>query len=172
MTSLRGVLLVLGLSLILASCGASTAQPPSSVPVKIHVSLQEVTVAAGLPIPVTVVVTNATSKVIVLHACVSEWLQVGLSGHRFHYRTTSGLVGCPSGVSLKPGAHSYPVEVSTTYQECSQVGAGNETSPPCIGTAKNQVPPLPPGNYIVKVFAQMNPSLVIYNEMLVSLTRT
>ena len=103
----------------LSACGtrpAGVARPPISV----SFALQHDRVAAGTVIPGVATLTNNTGKSVTVETCARNgWLDVGLTSPSIPYRPGNGAVGCPPTVHLKPGPNHFPIEIWTTYLECT-----------------------------------------------------
>jgi hypothetical protein len=140
----RRLVLVVGLLLTLGV--PATAAGATPAPIQVRVSLAQQTAVAGRPIDGSVVLTNTSSKTIMVNTCAANgWLQVGLRGHGFSYQPTSLLIGCAPSVRLRPGKNPFRVTVATSYQTCLQPGGHSLTSLPACTAAGP--PALPLGTY-------------------------
>ena len=150
-----------GVSATASSASATAPSAAASIPgsalssaVVIRVSLDQARVVAGQPIHGQAVVTNTTTKPVLIHACAAEgWVMVGLTNGRIPYHPAITYSLCaPS--PLAPGPHRYPVTVATTYPACLGPG-GKSLIPVHIPTCapNGRPPPLPAGTYITKVVA-------------------
>ena len=135
----------------LSGCGtASAARSAPVAPVEIHVRLDQTRVVQGTPIRGQAVLTNTTSKSLLVHQCAADgWLLVGLTDGKVPFNPATALVACPPSIRLQPGANRFPITVATTYQECLQPGGQSTTYvPPCSHVYG--LPPLPAGVYTTK----------------------
>jgi hypothetical protein len=120
----------------------TSADAVKKSPVSIHVALDATTARAGHPIHGTVILTDTTSKTILVEACASDgWLFVGLANKNVPYDPAVATVACNATIKLRPGANRFPIVVLTDYDVCS----GNGGPTPCG--------PLPQGTYHVAVEA-------------------
>ena len=159
------------------AAGAETAgagQKPSA-PITIRVELDRTRVVAGTPIKGTVVVTNGSSKTIVVQQCaIDGWLAVGLANKTTRFAPAFALVGCAPSVPLKPGRNRFPVKVLTTSQSCLQPGGRSTTFiAKCLSSGSSFAPPpLPPGRYWTKVVTLgLPPNATVGHPVAVSLLR-
>ena len=142
---------LIGVALLVGGGGVAGASTSSSSPIRIRVALDQRRVVAGRPIHGTAVLTNTTSRQVLVQSCARNgWLQVGLKGHGYTFRASSTLIACPPSIRLTPGANRFPVTVLTTYDGCLQPGGKSATSLPAC-TSKGP-PPLPAGRYSTTVF--------------------
>jgi hypothetical protein len=138
--------------LTLTDCGTtSSGHAPPTVPVQIHITLEQTRVTGGVAIKGRAGLTNNTSKSITVEQCAKDgWLMVGLTNKQIPFDPATSSVACPPSVRLIPGPNRFPVTVMTTYQECLQPGGQSTTFvPPCLHS--NGLPPLPAGIYKTKV---------------------
>jgi hypothetical protein len=163
---------LVALVLLLAVSGTAKASRPSSAPIKVHVALNGDRVVAGQTIKGEVLLTNTTTRTIVVDACADNgWLQVGLKGKGYVYEATSLLILCPPTIHLHPGINRFPVNVLTSYQSCSQPQGNSPTSAPRC-TPSNGLPPLPIGKYSTEVLIFGMPHLTRPpNQVTVTLLR-
>jgi hypothetical protein len=128
----------------------------SPAPIRVSLSLVHHRVAAGQTIKGTVVLTNGSSRSILVNTCAEDgWLEVGLKGHGYTFEETSSLVACKPTVRLKPGANRFPVVVLTSYETCQQPPeAPSRALPACVstGSSATELPPLPVGTYSTTVY--------------------
>lgn len=134
---------------------ANAAPPP---PIRVHVLLSSHQVVAGQIIKGSVVLTNTTTKPIIVNTCaINGWVAVGLSGRVDSYPFGHTEVGCNPSVKIKPGVNRFRVSVITAYAVCtapSPSGSSHPTSlsPNCVlSKGKVVAPPLPAGRYRTKV---------------------
>jgi hypothetical protein len=144
----------LGLIMIvsLPGCGtASAGHSTPAAPVEIHIRLDQTRVVGGTSIRGQAVLTNTTSKSILVQQCAADgWLTVGLMNKSIPFDPAMSLIACPPSIRLHPGTNLFPITVMTTYQECLQPGGQSTTYvPPCSHVYG--VPPLPAGSYITKL---------------------
>jgi hypothetical protein len=131
----------------IASAGASVL-PPLSIRVVLNVT----TIATGHNIRGTAIITNSTSKVIVVQTWeCDQWLYVGLANRHVKYQPTILLSGCAASIDLMPGANRLPITVSTKYQSCEVRG-----TPRCT---KSGMPSLPVGRYHIAVITNGVPMI-------------
>ena len=158
----------------MTSCATGVSQ---GFPVSVHLTLVTKKVEAGQPIAGTVVLTNTTSKRVLVNACAEDgWLQVGLKGKGYSYAPNSLLINCAPTIELRPGKNRFPITVLTVYESCLQPGGSSVTPMPrCVligGTGRTEQPPLPPGKYETSVFISGLSNLTqTPNRIAVSLTR-
>jgi hypothetical protein len=80
-------------------------------------------VRGGHTIHGTAILTNSSSKTILVEACVANgWLFVGLANKNIPYDPAVSTVACNPTVRLKPGANRFAINVSTDYDVCSNSG--------------------------------------------------
>ena len=144
-----------GAAVLLGWFGVADASG-SPAPIEVSLSLPHHRVVAGHTIKGTVVLTNGSSRSILVNTCAEDgWLEVGLKGHGYTFEETNSLVACKPTVRLKPGANRFPVEVLTSYDSCQQPPeAPSAALPACIatGSSATELPPLPVGTYATKVY--------------------
>jgi len=91
--------------------------------VSIQVHLNVTTERGGRPIHGTAILTNASSKTILVEACASDgWLFVGLTNKQVSYDPAVAAVACNATIKLKPGANRFAIAVSTDYSVCYEIG--------------------------------------------------
>ena len=131
-----------------ALMGSSVAAGAASrSPVSLRINLDATSVIAGRSIHGTALLTNSSSKTILVETCALDgWLDVGLANKNVAYEPVSPLVACQPTVTLKPGINRFPITVETTYQVCQKHG-----TPRCTKTG---MPSLPKGTYHVDVIAE------------------
>jgi hypothetical protein len=129
--------------------------------ITIRVKLDRTRVVVGTPIKGTAVLTNESSKAILVQQCATDgWLAVGLANKKIGFSPAWALVRCAPSVVLKPGPNRFPLKVVTTYESCLQPG-GQSTIfiPKCLSSDSSSIlPPLPPGRYSTKVVTMGLPS--------------
>jgi hypothetical protein len=87
------------------------------------VHLNVATSRAGHPIHGTAILTNASSKTILVEACAEDgWLFVGLANKNVPYDPAVATVACNATIKLKPGANRFAIAVSTDYDVCTNSG--------------------------------------------------
>lgn len=134
--------LALTLAFVMASIcgGVSAVGAATKSPVSVRFTLTRSAVEAGVPIKGTVIITNASSKTMLVESCaIDGWLWVGLANKATPFSPVVAAVACAPSVKLKPGANRFPVTVMTVYQVCEVHG-----TPRCT---KHGMPPLPKGIY-------------------------
>ncbi len=118
----------------------------NSTPLSLRIRLEHTRMAAGRPIKGTAIFTNRSGTSILVAACAADgWLNVGIANRDIAYNPSSPLIACEPTVQLAAGVTSIPITVMTTFQGCSQSGAGSAQYPPC--NPGNHLPPLPAGIY-------------------------
>jgi hypothetical protein len=133
-----------GLIILLIVGGASSANATSKSPISIRVDLEATTAKDGEPILGFAILTNSSSKTVVVESCASDgWLFVGLANKGVPFRPIVLTDACVPSIKLRPGANQFAVKVATTYQEC-----GMHSAPFC---AKSGSPALPRGTYHLDV---------------------
>ena len=133
-----------GLVILSIVGGASSANATSKSPISIRVDLEATTAKAGEPILGFAILTNASSKTILVDSCASDgWLFVGLANKNVPYQPIVLTAACTPSVKLRPGANQFAIKVVTTYQECAM-----HSAPLCTQTGS---PALPRGAYRVDV---------------------
>jgi hypothetical protein len=123
-----------------------------TTPLQVRLSFPTATVSAGSIIHGDAVVTNTTDTTIRVHDCrANSWPVfglVGLTGPKVASSASIGGVGCApqQDILLKPGTHSFPISLISTYSACSQTQA---TATPQVPQCKqnDELPPLPLGRY-------------------------
>jgi len=136
---------------LLAGCGSST--PVAAGPLTISVHLDRTSVPAGTAINSQVILTNNTSKVIVIHACPGDLAMVGLTNSTVPYDPAIPTNLCVGSIRLKPGAHRFPVTVETFYTNCTVRPSSGRPLCTTFG-----IPALPAGDYWTKVVTSGLPS--------------
>jgi hypothetical protein len=133
----------------------------ANAPITIRVKLDRTRVVVGTPIKGTAVLTNESSKAILVQQCATDgWLAVGLTNKKIGFSPAWALVRCAPSVVLKPGPNRFLLKVITTYESCLQPG-GQSTIliPKCFSSDSSPIlPPLPPGRYSTKVVTMGLPS--------------
>ena len=115
----------------------------------VTITLDKTAVAAGQDLHGEAVVTNTTSAAIMVKACPSDWLHVGLTNSQVSYEPLNSDVLCEPSIRLASGANRFPITVKTTYQACT--GPLGEASPQVPACVSDQMPVLPSGVYQTKV---------------------
>jgi hypothetical protein len=148
-------LAVVALALLTVFASTTAAYGTSKATVSIEVKLNVTTIRAGHSIHGTAILTNSSSKSILVQAFnCSQWLFVGLAMKDVPYDPAVATAGCTNSVTLKPGANRVPITVSTNYQACGNgPQKGTLELPHCVGVGKHlAMPALPRGTYHVVVF--------------------
>jgi hypothetical protein len=150
------MVMLLSLSGAVVSASAAT-----KTPVSIRVTLNTTTVHAGHVIHGTAILTNASSKSILVQTWeCDQWLFVGLANNQITYDPAVPTSACAHSITLKPGPNRVPITVSTKYQVC---GGGTQKGtiavPHCT---KSGMPALPKGTYRVVVITNGEPTLTPY----------
>ncbi len=127
----------------------SPATPPAHAAVQVKVTLRQTLVHAGDAIHGTATVTNTTGTAITVHGCPNSWLMVGLTNGTIRFDPAIADMYCTSSIQLAPGVNTFPITVSTTYQEC--LGPQGHSLVPMPACDNGRMPPLPPGTYQTKV---------------------
>jgi len=126
------------------SCGGLL---PANKGLSDRIHLDETRVVAGSRITGTLTVLNREKE-------QSDLIYAGAAPRtgwpdRPERLVRGGFHSCPvhSGpLVIEPGANSFPVVVSTTYDSCVPDGPAATDEPRCTGDLGAMVPPLPPGN--------------------------
>lgn len=136
----KRIALTMAFVLFSISSGVSAASAATKSPVSIHFSLTTSKVKAGVPIKGIVIITNASSKTLMVESCASNgWLWVGLANKTTPFTPAAATVSCNASIKLRPGANRFPVKVMTVYQVFAGCGTPN-----CTTTG---APSLPKGIY-------------------------
>lgn len=148
-----GSALALGATISLAG-GMQTAEAAANhaPPVTVRVILSHTKVTAGTSIKGTVLLTNGSSRRILVDTCAGDgWLEVGLKSPTYSPTFPRATVACAPSLYLKPGVNRYPATVLTTYESCLQQPEGRSlvSIPPCLDG--KGLPPLPAGRYVTTV---------------------
>jgi hypothetical protein len=102
---------------------ASVAGASGKSPVSIQIHLNVTTERAGHPIHGTAILSNDSSKTILVEACALDgWLFVGLTNKNVPFGPAVATVACNASIKLKPGANRFAIEVSTDYDVCYENG--------------------------------------------------
>jgi hypothetical protein len=139
--------------LAIAGCARAVPGPDYNAPpaarghaaVRITVALKQTQVHAGETIQGTATVTNNTGKPIVVPGCPGSWLLVGLSSPTIRFDPAIADDMCVPPVKLAPGPTTYPIKVSTSYQQC--LGPNGRSLVPMPTCDNGAMPPLPAGTY-------------------------
>jgi hypothetical protein len=93
----------------LASCGGTALDHQgAATPIKIRITLSHTRVISGSSIKGDAVLTNTTSKTIIVQSCALDGrLDVGLVNSRITYSHIDPLVGCNPSVRLAPGRNQF-----------------------------------------------------------------
>jgi hypothetical protein len=149
-------------AVLVVGCGhvAAPAQPqPVMGAVHIALSLDTTRVVAGQDLHGEATVTNTTSAPIMVQACPSDWLQIGLVNPQVPYQPLNSDVLCEPSIRLAPGPNRFPITIQTIYQQCSGSGCGPD-GPPA----------LPAGTYQTKVDTNGLPSVTPAMPVTVTVT--
>jgi hypothetical protein len=150
----RRVIIVVAAALVSIAGTASASSAANKTPVSVQVKLNVTTIRAGHSIHGTAIITNSSSKSILVQGWSCEqWLYVGLASKKIAYDPAVPVSACPNSVTLKPGANRVPITVSTSYDVCQQgPQKGTVELPHCPkrGSAVG-MPALPKGTYHVVV---------------------
>jgi hypothetical protein len=126
----------------------ANASSAAASPISIRLVLRHTTVFAGHVLNGDAIITNHSTKTVVVEACVENgWLDVGLSNTSYTYSPTTVMVICPPTIRLRPGVNHFPIAVSTKYQVCTK-STPDTNIPKC---ARNGMPNLPKGQYHTSV---------------------
>jgi len=118
-------------------------------PISIRLVLRHSSVVAGRVLDGDAIITNHSSKSILVQACAEDgWLDVGLSNQSYTYSPISPAVWCTPTVHIRPGVNHFPITVSTEYQVCTKRTPTIDL-PKC---GKTGMPILPKGQYHTSVF--------------------
>jgi hypothetical protein len=161
----RRVLLVVALALLPFASVASPSSATDKTPVSVQVKLNTTTIRAGHPIHGTAILTNSSSKSILVQAWnCNQWLFVGIASKQVAYDPAVPTSACPNSVTLKPGINRVPITVSTSYDACQQgPRKGTIELPHCAGVDKKMgMPALPRGVYHVVVLTNGLPQFAPY----------
>jgi hypothetical protein len=148
---------------LIAGCGTTapisaptTRSSSATAAVTIQIALTPTHVIAGKPLDGTAIVTNHTSKEIIVNACAQDgWLVVGLINAKIEFDPPNPLIACAPSIRLKAGSNRFPVTIMTTYQMCANSPPYAENVPACVPSG---LPPLPAGTYTTKVVTAGLPS--------------
>jgi hypothetical protein len=137
------LILLLGLpTLANASSGAIS-------PISIRLVLRHTPVVAGHVLDGDAIITNHSSKSILVQACAEDgWLDVGLSNQSYTYTAISPAVWCTPTVHIRPGVNHFPISISTEYQVCTK----SKTTIDLPKCGRTGMPTLPKGQYHTSVF--------------------
>lgn len=141
------------------SWGVTSLSAASKSPISIRVSLDTSTTRAGHPIHGTAILTNSSSKSILVRTWeCDEWLFEGLANKNVPYQPVVPLASCSPTIKLKPGVNRFPITVSTSYQVCQTRG-----TPRCT---KSGMPSLPKGTYHIAVITNGLPKGTSYSDQI------
>jgi hypothetical protein len=128
--------------------------PPSTAPtvnLRMRVTLGAHSVRAGATVHGSVLVTNLTSRIILVNDCKANgWPLFELvNGPITNAGSVTGVAcGRRLDIPLHPGLNRFPLTFTATYGSCAQVRAGVRSHHPLCGP--HGPPPLPPGHYHTK----------------------
>jgi hypothetical protein len=143
---MKRVMAAIVVALLFVSWGVNGASATTKSPISIRFSLTTTHVKAGTPIKGTLIMTNSSSKTMLVESCATDgWLWVGLANKTTPFDPAVAAVACEGTVKLKPGANRFRITVMTVYQECQVDG-----TPRCT---KSGSPSLPEGAYRTDVIA-------------------
>jgi hypothetical protein len=128
------------------SCGGLL---PANKGLSDRIHLDETRVVAGSRITGTLTVLNRGGGAVdlIYRGCRPSF-RVALTDRNGLYGDVFQLP-CPlRPLVIEPGANSFPVVVSTTYDSCVPDGPAAPDEPRCTGDLRAMVPPLPPGRYL------------------------
>jgi hypothetical protein len=161
----RRVIAIVALALLPLAGTASPSSATSKTPVSVQVKLNTTTIRAGHSIHGIVILTNSSSKSILVEGFnCNQWLFVGIASKQVAYDPAVATSACPNSVTLKPGMNRVPITVSTKYDVCGG-GAqkGTIQVPHCAGVGKRMgMPALPRGVYHVVVLTNGLPQFAPY----------
>lgn len=131
-------------ALVWISWGVSAANATTKSPISLRINLATTHTKAGTPIKGTAILTNSSSKTLLVESCaLNGWLFVGLATKTLPFNPAVTAVACAPSVHLMPGANRFRITVMTTYQECEVHG-----TPRCTNSG---APSLPKGTYFTVV---------------------
>jgi hypothetical protein len=159
----RRVIVVVAAALLSIAGTASASSAANKTPVSVQVKLNVTTIRAGHSIHGTAIITNSSSKSILVQGwSCDQWLFVGLASKEVAYDPAVPISACPNSVTLKPGANRVPITVSTSYDTCEQgPQKGTIQLPHCT---KGGAPALPKGMYHVVVLTNGLPQFAPYSS--------
>ena len=141
--------LVATLIVLLSPASLANASTGAPSPVSIRLVLRHTTVIAGHVLNGDAIITNHSSKSILVQTCAEDgWLDVGLSNHSYTYSPISPLIACAPTIHVRPGVNYFPIAVSTEYQACTKSTPTSDL-PRC---GRSGMPTLPTGRYHTSVF--------------------
>jgi hypothetical protein len=142
-SSITTILALVALSIVsalaspAAGSGTATKGQVANPQITIRITLDRTRVVAGTSIKGTAVLTNTTSKAMLVQQCAADgWLAVGLVSKAIGFNPVWSEIACPPSLLLAPGPNRFPVKVITTYGSCLQPGGQSTTFvPKCLSLA-------------------------------------
>ena len=140
--------LAASLILLLGAPTVANAGSGAASPISIRLVLRHTSVVAGHVLAGDAVITNRSTKTIVVQACAEDgWLDVGLSNKSYTYSPIDELILCAPTVRLRPGVNHFSIAIRTMYQGCTK-STPTFDLPRC---GKTGMPTLPKGQYHTSV---------------------
>jgi hypothetical protein len=151
-------------------------QPPSTAPtvnLRMRVTVEAHSVRAGATVHGTLLVTNLTSRIILVNDCKANgWPLFELvNGPITNVGSVTGVAcGRRLDIPLHPGLNRFPLTFTATYGSCAQNPAGVRAHHPLCGP--QGPPPLPPGRYHTKSDVDgLQPGTYVITEVTLTLTK-